>query len=1260
MSAKDRLAMFQSKASGETKKSSAPTKKIGKLSTTSSKKTTKTSVKKEATKSESGDKLPKAETGSKENVTVVEEKTVKEEGTSREGGITETKVTKTEKTFSKTEGGVKSTEVTKTEKVTETKGGEQKTVKEEGTDSKGGIKETKVTKTEKTVSKTEGGVKSTEVTKTEKVTETNDGEQKTVKDEVKQEKVTEELSKKPIVDKSSDKVEINQKKTTEKVETPSKTKQEETAKAQEKSQKTGVDSKKDDTKSQDKSKEKDGLKVPASVKKEKTVSSSKSQLTASIVLAGGESDLDLDSEFEANIDFVSDAEAITPMVEAQKPSLQRKQKADTEKQKQKDSKPSKELATKEDSKPAKPAENEITVNEEETKPPATHIIETTKEKSMIIEGEPQVEEKAMAKTVTVTDTTETDIEHVTISEEVSVVASEDKDIKKEESEIKETDSEPTADKEPIVTEEEDEKVESEQQEKTEGQEKHEVELQTIETEEEPTTTLIITSGTTPTVALGLAEEERTTLVESTEEKPAGEGAEVIEVVEPGEGDLVIRAEIETEESADVGKELEATMVIADSDVTISGDLVVSHEEEVEADSETPLETGQLIISANVETSEEVYEIKDESETPAQKSEGKTETEQQIEFEENVTKEEASDEEPVPEEQVSKQPIPEEPVPEEAVPKEAVPEEPVPKEAVPKEPVPEEPVPEETAPEEPVPDVPVIDKNEPFYPKLSRYNPLPDEFYDTIFYFSGMGRLIGSALAQGVYVNSKAAKSALDLGELEKLNDSKPLSKKEDIIKTVRHQAQDLSLDLKHLQTLLDGLPNFQDQDKTSGDIHLVFKQTAPTRSRSQPPIRQPDPEYSPWVKTGSVHAKVQSFTNQQGKVPVMPGMPQYQASQDGWLQAPPKPQVNVAKPAMKTSQLPATSRKAEAEAIKEEEEEKITPTVQMSQKTEEKAVNKNEEKQEKIEEATPSNIPPAPPLPQSNSGPVQLEPSLSVTVSSRAAAPDEADRGKSNLSLQQSVSGFAGGALAPQANQPKTGGARLYGVQPGVTNMDSQPWQGRVGVNVDIPKFTPPKPFSTAGQANASPKKWHISSPDVKVSDAPKFVPAKPKAPEPLTPQTAESSPSVGLSAQPLQKATPVTTRGPSQPREASVDKENYGPDTSMSKVQASGLKPWQLSRIRALEAKGILVQNENKEDHSEATYRLAHMTSLKKPDPAKPRSQSFSTVVSSSSNVGEAMPTFYPPAEQKAVRSVPFNPMKAKTLTAPTPVSVGFSDSWH
>lgn len=53
------------------------------------------------------------------------------------------------------------------------------------------------------------------------------------------------------------------------------------------------------------------------------------------------------------------------------------------------------------------------------------------------------------------------------------------------------------------------------------------------------------------------------------------------------------------------------------------------------------------------------------------------------------------------------------------------------------------------------------------PKME-FKPVPEEFYNTLFYFSGMGNVIGSALAEGVYVPEHTAKRAPSPEAIEKI------------------------------------------------------------------------------------------------------------------------------------------------------------------------------------------------------------------------------------------------------------------------------------------------------------------------------------------------------------------------------------------------------------------------------------------------------------------------------------------------------------
>lgn len=87
----------------------------------------------------------------------------------------------------------------------------------------------------------------------------------------------------------------------------------------------------------------------------------------------------------------------------------------------------------------------------------------------------------------------------------------------------------------------------------------------------------------------------------------------------------------------------------------------------------------------------------------------------------------------------------------------------------------------------------------------------EDSYRTIFYFSGMGRVIGSALAEGVYVDEKNRRSAIDPEEAERYIKIGERGRVEgELVKTARSQAGNLSSDFRQLQSLLGNLPTFTD------------------------------------------------------------------------------------------------------------------------------------------------------------------------------------------------------------------------------------------------------------------------------------------------------------------------------------------------------------------------------------------------------------------------------------------------------------------
>jgi len=82
----------------------------------------------------------------------------------------------------------------------------------------------------------------------------------------------------------------------------------------------------------------------------------------------------------------------------------------------------------------------------------------------------------------------------------------------------------------------------------------------------------------------------------------------------------------------------------------------------------------------------------------------------------------------------------------------------------------------------------------------------DDFYNTIFYFSGMGSVIGNALAQGVYVSEQNRRNAIDPDDVDR--NAAAGRQTEQMVVTARGQAQHLSTDFHKLQGLLESLPIF--------------------------------------------------------------------------------------------------------------------------------------------------------------------------------------------------------------------------------------------------------------------------------------------------------------------------------------------------------------------------------------------------------------------------------------------------------------------
>lgn len=83
----------------------------------------------------------------------------------------------------------------------------------------------------------------------------------------------------------------------------------------------------------------------------------------------------------------------------------------------------------------------------------------------------------------------------------------------------------------------------------------------------------------------------------------------------------------------------------------------------------------------------------------------------------------------------------------------------------------------------------------------------DDFYNSIFYFSGMGSVIGSALSHGVYVSDQNRRNAVDPDDVGGKGGGGG-RQTEQLVVCARGQAQNLSTDFHKLQSLLESLPVF--------------------------------------------------------------------------------------------------------------------------------------------------------------------------------------------------------------------------------------------------------------------------------------------------------------------------------------------------------------------------------------------------------------------------------------------------------------------
>ena len=103
----------------------------------------------------------------------------------------------------------------------------------------------------------------------------------------------------------------------------------------------------------------------------------------------------------------------------------------------------------------------------------------------------------------------------------------------------------------------------------------------------------------------------------------------------------------------------------------------------------------------------------------------------------------------------------------------------------------------------------------FIESRQAFQPIPDEFYSKLFYFSGMGTLIGSSLSAGIYVPEETIKCGLNAEQVESCV-PETFDKHVGMVKTARTRANELSTELRNLQALLQALPIFTGEGAATG------------------------------------------------------------------------------------------------------------------------------------------------------------------------------------------------------------------------------------------------------------------------------------------------------------------------------------------------------------------------------------------------------------------------------------------------------------
>jgi hypothetical protein len=191
---------------------------------------------------------------------------------------------------------------------------------------------------------------------------------------------------------------------------------------------------------------------------------------------------------------------------------------------------------------------------------------------------------------------------------------------------------------------------------------------------------------------------------------------------------------------------------------------------------------------------------------------------------------------------------------------------------------------------------------------------PEEFYHTLFYFSGMGTVIGSALAEGVYVPERTANTGVRVEYVEEIErqKSEERRKRRSSIDVAQHQVVHLSKDLHNLHDLLDSLPKFSPIAGSGSASSQPYQRPASAQQRHRGTVPPPLNLQQPAVEQHDhLHQQRQHIQQPQQPIHQQQPAPEPAVVKPSW-QAQPKPLAPIQQQAAPTAVPPWQQQKKEA------------------------------------------------------------------------------------------------------------------------------------------------------------------------------------------------------------------------------------------------------------------------------------------------------------------------------------------------------------